>query len=158
MQQYSFTLMQTLHLLALVPCLFAVLLLMLLKKRDMIILVPALFFAALAASFALGLEELLFVPRSVMHVSLVWVESLLPALCFLLIIQLWRDQLPAFYYWLILALPIVGGSLFVQHCSWMRHACQMVTALTRKIFAHSISFLPAALLFYCSWCIWDGCQ
>lgn len=112
MQQLSFNLLETLHMLALLPCLFALAMLLFIGGLKLKILVPSLFFVALSTSFLLGLSGLIGLPRFGMMLF-IWIESLQPALCFLLIMQLWLGRIPPPVYWLILCLPIIGGSSLV---------------------------------------------
>lgn len=150
-QGAMFSLLETLQLVALLPCLFAVALLVFLHRDWREVLVPLLFFLSLAASFLAGIvpaaapdnaqEELL--------AGLVWIESLQPALCFLLIIQLWRNRFPPPVYWLILALPVLGGSSLLyaslrleEVCLW-QGGCLEAGALRTLyfLFATSLIFL-----------------
>ncbi len=113
MQEVSFNLSETLNLVALLPCFFAIALLLTLNQFSTKILVPCLFFLALSGTFLLGLWPSFFPKDTQFLPALIWLESLQPALCFLLIVQLWRQRIPSVAYWLILALPIVGGSSLV---------------------------------------------
>jgi AraC-like DNA-binding protein len=113
MQEVSFSLSETLHMVALLPCLFAIILLFTLNRFSATIIVPCLFFLSLSGTFLLGLWPSLFPSQAQPMPALIWLESLQPAVCFLLIVQLWRQRVPSWAYWLILALPIVGGSSLV---------------------------------------------
>ncbi len=99
------------QLIALGPCLFIVLYLAWqLRARPKVSLVPLLYFLALGGSFFLpiltifpSLETLWL--RGLMLLS----TQLLPELGFLLLLQLILRKPPPLPYWLVLALPLLGG-------------------------------------------------
>lgn len=109
--QSLITLLQALQLVALAPCVFVIAFLLVNARDYRAILVPCLYFSALAASFLLPLFTL-WPDWSMGQIyrSLIFIQSLLPALSFLLIIQFATAQMPRASYWLILALPLIGGS------------------------------------------------
>lgn len=109
------TLLQAMQLVALAPCVFIIVFLLLSGRDYRRIAVPCFYFTALAASFILpllwpapyggeGQEGGFF------YGGLIFLQSLLPALSFLLIIQFASGGVPKPVYWLILALPLIGGS------------------------------------------------
>ncbi|MCH2547508.1 MAG: helix-turn-helix domain-containing protein [Alphaproteobacteria bacterium] len=110
------TLLQALQLVALAPCLFVILFLVITAHERRLILVPCLYFTALASSFIIPLlaiwpmfngdsDQAMFTRG-----GLIFIQSLLPALSFLLIIQFAIGKTPRPLYWAILALPLLGGS------------------------------------------------
>lgn len=109
----SFNLRETLHAVALLPCLFSIVLLFVVSRTPASIVVPALFFLVLSASFFIGLAPVLYPGEEQLLTFLIWLESTQPAICFLLVVQLWRKQVPGPLYWLILALPVIGGTSLV---------------------------------------------
>lgn len=119
------TTLQALQLVALPPSLFVVCFLLLVTRNLSHSIIPALYFLALACSFTLPLLDIF--PsvaasqgwRSVLLLG----ESLLPALSFLLIMQLLLGRPPTFMYWLILALPLLGGSLLIYGSVYGGEAC-----------------------------------
>lgn len=105
------TVLQAMQLVALAPCLFVIAFLLSTAREYRMVVVPCLYFTALAASFLLPLLELW--PERLhgtFHLILIFIQSLLPALSFLLILQFAGGRVPALGYWGILALPLVGGS------------------------------------------------
>lgn len=105
------SLLQALQLVALAPCLFVIVFLLTTHRHRLQVVVPCLYFAALAASFILPLLELwpqLF--RHPVYSGIIFAQTLLPALSFLLIIQFATGKVPPPLYWGILALPLIGGS------------------------------------------------
>lgn len=114
MQEVLLSLFQALQLVALGPCLFIVFFLLVTVRRLPTVLVPCLYFLSLSASFILPLLPLVELDDSAkMFGGLLFVESLTPALSFLLILQFIYGRPPLPAYWLILALPVVGGSSFI---------------------------------------------
>lgn len=103
------TLLQALQLVALAPCLFVILFLLLAVRRADA-LVPCLYFSALAACFLFPLLPLWGEYGEWPRGALLFMQSLLPAFSFLLIIQFAQARVPPLPYWGILALPLVGGS------------------------------------------------
>lgn len=110
------TLLQALQLVALAPCLFVVAYLLLTVRDYRQVIVPTLYFLSLACAFTLPLLDLwpqlnveLALGRMVRG-GLIFTQSLLPALSFLLIMQFARGRIPALAYWGVLALPAIGGS------------------------------------------------
>lgn len=148
MQDLSFSLLQALHLVALLPCLFVVALLVMLHGASSKILVPCLFFFALGASFMLGLLPVFFPHWYIPAFGLIWLESLQPALCFLLIIQLWRNQTPQALYWLILSVPILGGTSLVVGSMVGQQLCLVGEyCLKSNELRHLYQFFATAFIF-----------
>lgn len=103
--------LQALQLVALAPCVFVIVFLLTTQRERMRILVPCLYFMALAASFLLPLMELWpQLSRHPVYSGVIFAPTLLPALSFLLIIQFATDRVPPPAYWGVLALPLIGGS------------------------------------------------
>lgn len=148
MQHLSFTVVEMLHIVALIPCLFAIILLLVLNRFSLKILVPCLFFVALSSTFLLGLSSVLYTDMPKLQMFFVWLESLQPAFCFLLIIQLWRDRVPSAIYWLILALPIFGGSSLVIASLQLEDFCVMGDYCLQTFELRSLyQFFATALIF-----------
>lgn len=108
------TVLQALQLAALLPCLFVVAFLLLTARERAKVVVPCLYFLALAASFTLPLLDIwaqwAAQKGQLLTGILMFAQSLLPALSFLLIMQFASGRIPPWGYWLVLALPLVGGS------------------------------------------------
>lgn len=110
------TLLQALQLVALAPCLFVMAFLLITARDLQPVIVPCLYFVALACSFMLPLLgvwpqlDIHSGSGGVVYGGLIFVQSLLPAMSFLLIIQFATGAIPRLPYWGILALPLIGGS------------------------------------------------
>lgn len=98
-----------LQLAGLIPSLFVAILVLVLVRHAKSALVPVLYFLVLAASFAGPLQALIGVGPS-MTLPLALVESLQPAVCFLMVVQCLYRKPPPPVYWLVMALPLLGGS------------------------------------------------
>lgn len=123
------TLVQAMQLVALAPCLFVITFLLLRIRQRSGILVPILYFLALASAFLLPLMAIL--PGWDMHedpwratyATLLFVQTLLPALSFLLIMQIILGRIPPPLYWLVLAMPLLGGSPIVYASMLVNELC-----------------------------------
>ncbi len=105
------TFTQALQLVGLGPSLFLVAFLLLTMKRPSHVVVPVGFFLALSAGFI----EPLLTPLDYQHTWLHGVtligQSMIPAMSFLLVIQLTSGKMPSPWYWLVLCVPVFGGGL-----------------------------------------------
>lgn len=124
MHDTLFTVIQALQLVALGPCLFIIFFLLLTSKEASKTIIPVLFFFSLSCSFLLPLTTLLKINSlGAFYVTLLFGESLTPALSFLLIIQFLSSKIPNWKYWLILALPVLGGSSFIYGAVYLDEVC-----------------------------------
>ncbi len=92
------------------PCVFLIGLLLVISKDRQKLIVPILFFASLAAGFLVAFFTKWNIATE-LRAALMIAESLQPACCFLLVSQLITGRIPAFGYWLILLVPVVGGGV-----------------------------------------------
>jgi len=108
-----FSLTQALQLVGLVPCLFIVLFLASLSGRNHQVILPAAYFLSLACTFALPIVGIFFpdTPAPRLTGGLLAGESMLAALSFLMILQFVSGRIPPLPYWLMLAIPLMGGSI-----------------------------------------------
>ena len=109
------TITQALQLVGLVPSLFVILFLLTLLPRNREAIVPVFYFLSLCCIFALplvGIYDALAANHWLMG-GLLLGESMLSAFCFLLVMQFINGRVPPLPYWLILALPIIGGSSII---------------------------------------------
>lgn len=115
MTELFLTFNQALQLVGLGPSLFLVAFLMLTMKHFNRIVVPVLFFLGIACAFALPLITLLDTQdhARVLRATLLLGESLIPAVSFLLIVQFATGKIPSPWYWLILSVPMLGGSTLI---------------------------------------------
>ncbi len=115
MKETLLTITQALQLVALVPTLFIAVFIVLALRDPRQSLVPVLYFLALACSFVLPLLEPFpsLQTNKILRVILLFGESLSPAFCYLLVVQFITSRLPPLPHWLVLTLPVLGGSSLV---------------------------------------------
>lgn len=144
------TVLEALQLVALVPCAFVALYLLFAARPRANAVVPVMYFVLLSASFFLQLHGLWDrANHPTIYGALVFAESLQPAVCFLLIMQLLTGRVPKPVYWLILALPVIGGSSLVYGTITAQDIClasdYCVTAASAQtlyaVFSASMIFL-----------------
>ncbi len=149
MNDILLTLFQALQLAALGPCLFIVAFLLLTGKDLRASLVPSLYFVALSASFMIPLLSTI-APSNYQAVlsALLFLESLTPSLSFLLILQFLYGRPAPWPYWLVLAIPIVGGSSFIYGYVYFDDVCLLSTyCIETDSLKVLYSILSAALIF-----------
>jgi AraC-like DNA-binding protein len=118
------TLQQAAPLAALGPCLFAVAFLLLVCRPRLQAIIPSLYFLSLAASFMMPLLPLAGYEKNVtLKIALMGMESLSPALCYLLVLELIYRRTPHYSHWFILAAPLVGGLPFVYGMLFEERIC-----------------------------------
>lgn len=124
MAEVTISLLQALQLAGLLPCAFVILLLVVVTRHYGRIVVPVCFFLSLICSFMQPLLSVLPWWNSPnISMALVLGETLQPALGFLLVIQFLTGKPPVPFYWLILALPIVGGSSLIYSAEMADELC-----------------------------------
>jgi AraC-like DNA-binding protein len=116
MDNPTLTLTQALQITALTPTLFIIILLARSSRHhNTRSVVPLLYFITLACAFVWPLRGLL--PEgavgSVLSAIILTVRSMNSAVSFLLMVQLQLARVPPPPYWLVLTLPIIGGSSFI---------------------------------------------
>lgn len=151
MQDTLLSLFQALQLVALGPCLFIVAFLLLTVRRPAAVIVPCLYFLSLAASFTLPLLPVLqplSTGTTTLLGALLFAESLTPALSFLLILQFIHGRPPALLFWLVLTIPIIGGTSFIYGVLNFEEVClrqsYCLPATSLKTLYHLLS---SALIF-----------
>jgi AraC-like DNA-binding protein len=115
MSEMLLTITQALQLVALAPSIFVIAFLVCTSKRDGDNFVPIFYFLALGASFLIPLLSI-FGEVDEMRVYLGWLmfaANLSPAFSFLLIVQFLHGARPPLLYWLVLTIPIFGGTPFI---------------------------------------------
>ncbi len=126
MQDVLLTFFQALQLVALGPCLFIIAFLLLTGRHPAKVIIPVLYFLSLSASFLLPLLPLFLPQAEMMHYgTLLFIESLTPALLFLLVLQFIYARMPHPLYWLVLAIPVIGGSSFIYGVLHFDDICLM---------------------------------
>lgn len=119
MTEITVSILQALQMVALLPSVFIVCLLVVLTKDYRRIVVPVAFFITLTSGALITLAPLLFGPSDSISASMVLASSFQPACCFLLVVQFLSARVPKWPYWLVMLLPVVGGSLMVS--AYMSH-------------------------------------
>lgn len=150
MQEIFLTLNQALQLVALLPCLFIIVFLVLTAERTRSVVVPCLYFVALACSFILPLLALNadLDQELTLRAVLLLGESAQPALSFLLIVQLLIGRIPSSKYWLILAVPLVGGGLMAYATLLGAEACFAETICVDSVTVHTLYHVAGASLIF----------
>ena len=149
------TILQSLQLVGLAPSLFVMAFLLLTARHLRKSIVPVLFFLTLSSSFLLPLSDILPLEGQTAHGSLLFIQSMFAAVSFLLVIQFLRGDIPSWPYWMILALPVVGGGplvyglLFVDELCFTGNQCVSVLSIKAlyNIFAASSIFLLLIMQF-----------
>jgi AraC-like DNA-binding protein len=122
------TIYQALQLVGLTPSLFIIIFLCFTLFKNRQALIPILYFLALSCSFALPLVDLVEGLSSNVWImsGLMFGESVLTSCCFLLIMQFLLGRIPPFPYWLVFAVPLVGGSALIYlNVSAAGHECML---------------------------------
>lgn len=111
----ALTLTQALELVGLAPCILVVVFLLGLARRNVQVLIPACYFVSLACGFALPLLDIFFPfsPHRGLTGALLLGESMLVAFGFLMILQFMTGRVPPLRYWLVLAIPAIGGGVLL---------------------------------------------
>ncbi len=110
MNDMLFTLNEALQLVALGPVLFILFFLLVSVRNPQAVLLPSLYFLSLSCSFLLPLSSLWSpLQHSTVHNIIVIGDTMNIALAFLLVMQFLLGKMPPPLYWLVLAVPLVGG-------------------------------------------------
>lgn len=151
MSEILLTVTQALQMVGLAPCIFVIAFLLCASRPGPDHVVPILYFVGLGFAFLLPLLGV-FIELTewpVVQAVLLVVESMIPALSFLLIIQFVVGRIPPFLYWFILLLPLVGGTSFIylslqaQEVCIDQNRCVMTEDLRTlyNVFASALIFL-----------------
>lgn len=101
---------ETIQLAAILPSFFVFFYLLALARNYSAIIVPVLYFFSLCCSFLLPILAIFpELEGRLIRGFLTFNEHLAPELGFLLIVQLVLRKTPSWQFWLILALPLIGG-------------------------------------------------
>jgi len=103
---------QALQIPGLTMCVLTLVFLFVMDRPPSLFIVPAIYFLAVTASFFIPLINQ-FEISSEMHGALILAETMISAMSFLLIIQLTTGRVPTWIYWLVLAVPLIGGRSIV---------------------------------------------
>jgi len=153
------TFTQALQLVGLAPSLFVILFLLALSARNKQAIVPIFYFAALVSSFAMPLLDL-YPPQlrnKWVEGGLLLGESTLTAFSFLLISQFITGRIPTFKHWLILAIPLLGGSSLIyatmlqnSYACAKDQTCPDVATIKTLYHVFSSSVIFLLLMYYTS--------
>jgi AraC-like DNA-binding protein len=153
------TLTQALQLVGLAPCLFVILFLCVLSTRNRQAIIPIFYFIALVCSFALPLLDLYpaAARNHFVEGGMLLAESTLTAFSFLLICQFMSGRVPSLPYWLVLAIPFLGGSSLI-YASLLQEpdtclidqSCWDISTIKTLYHVFSSSFIFLLLLYYAS--------
>lgn len=107
------------------PCFFVAAYLLSAWKNIHQTFLPALYFMALGGLFLLPIAESLSDPshKGFITAALLLIDNILPELSFLLILQFLMGKRPPWIYWLILAIPLIGGSPFIYLALTQNEVC-----------------------------------
>jgi AraC-like DNA-binding protein len=153
------TLTQALQLVGITPSLFVIFLLLALSVRNRQAIIPIFYFAALICSFSLPLLEIY--PEQLRNrwvdAGLLLGDSTLTAFSFLLICQFMIGRVPSFGYWLVLTIPLLGGSSLIyagmlqnSYACANDQACPDVRMINTLYHVFSSSAIFLLLLYYIS--------
>ncbi|MBY0406722.1 MAG: hypothetical protein K2Q01_03460, partial [Rickettsiales bacterium] len=153
------TLTQALQLVGLTPCLFVILFLCVLSARNRQAIIPIFYFAALVCSFLIPLLDLYppLMDNHALEGAVLVGESTLTAFSFLLICQFMSGRVPSLGYWLVLTIPLLGGSSLIyagiiqakEACA-PDETCWDVTTIRTLYHIFSSSFIFLLLIYYAS--------
>jgi AraC-like DNA-binding protein len=109
----KFTLTEALQIAALLPCIFIVLYLIIAIKNKKLTIIPILYFISLSAGLIYRLLAAGAPVPMPLSFILMFIDSFMPALSFLLILQLTFNKVPPPIFWGILAVPAIAITPFV---------------------------------------------
>lgn len=149
---------QAFQLAAIGPCLFIAVLLLLSLRNFRQTFLPAMYFVALSSVFLIPLVKTVFGASEggLFYATLLLLENMLPELSFLLIIQFATGARPRLPFWLVLAIPLIGGSPFIyltlsgRDMCMADDVCYQTTYLLKlyRVFGASLIFM--LLVFFIS--------
>lgn len=139
---------QTIPLLALGPCLFAVAFLWLACRPRVKAIIPSLYFLSLAASFALPLLPLIDQHNPTLLFCLRLMVAAAPAFCYLLVLSLLNQRAMPSGHWLILAAPLLGEASLIHVQGQRERLCLLSDICMESASAFMLyHVLMAALIF-----------
>lgn len=158
MSEMLITITQALQLVALAPTIFVVAFLMVITRADGRNVVPVLYFLSLGAGFVYNLLPIWYGDEGGVWLKggLLLAAYSLPALSFLLVMQFLQAKMPPPMYWLILLVPLLGGSPFIYTTLIASDVCLdnrlcLVTEDLRQLYyvvSSSVIFLFLTVLFF----------
>jgi AraC-like DNA-binding protein len=121
------TISQSVQMMALAPCIFVIIYLLLTRSKLTSVIIPVLYFTGLICGLLLPLlSAFTIITINPYVISLLKLgESFHTALSYLFIIQLIIGRAPGFLYYLILAVPLVGGSSYIYAAQISEEVCNL---------------------------------
>ncbi len=156
MTEILLTITQALQLVAIAPCIFVIAFLLCSAKSDGDNVVPIFYFLTLACTFIIPLLPIFGDIGESTQVKglLLMGASMNVAASFLLVIQFLEGRIPAWPYWGILLLPLLGGGGFIYVTLFSTEVCLDKTCypteslrMLYNVFSASLIFLLLVLLF-----------
>lgn len=136
-----FTVTQSVQMVILAPCVLMILYFLTMVKHRTLAVIPVLYFVVLGiGSLHLLLPVLL--PSSVnpwLDFIVVFAESLIPALSFLLVVQFIMSKVPPLQHWSVLAVPLCAASPFIYGMVFTEELCVMVDACFSSAYAYHLN-------------------
>lgn len=116
---------QAIQLAALGPCILIIFYIILSSTKFKLSILPILFFVSLSLNFLLPIISLFpeFEKNKIIDAIYLFNKNTLPAISFLLIIQFLLSAIPPPIYWLVLAIPLVGGAPFTYLATYQDLIC-----------------------------------
>lgn len=107
LSQTSLTFVQSLQMVALIPCIIVIFYLLYAAKQKELVVIPVLYFLSLISGILNSLFPAFTDYKNLMGFFLLG-EIFIPSLSFLMIFQLVLNRIPPAYYWFILAIPVIA--------------------------------------------------
>jgi len=150
-QSIALSLIQALQIVALAPCLLVIVHLVSTVTVKKFVLIPVLYFIALSYGFIYYLVPVFTQANYVNTASsiLLYGESFIPAISFLLIYQFITNRLPSIVLWLILLIPAFEALPFVYNAVYNEKFCIAANFCLNSNNAFHINYIViAAIMFF----------
>gem|GEM_PF-1081079 len=115
--QLQFSLNEALQLAALLPCAFVIVYLLATTHKKSNVAISIIYFLSLSSGLLYRMMEVLYNnPEAHPYLAffLLMADSMMPAVSFLLILQMTMQRVPPPLYWLILAFPVLATGPFIR--------------------------------------------
>lgn len=131
------------------PCIVIIVYLFFATENKLIIVIPVLYFFSILCSFLLPILSI-FPEFDITYVrtAIMFNEYMEPELAFLLILQFILRKPPSIFYWLIMAVPFIGGGSFIYLSVQQEDACFFTIAcISSKDLMSVYSAVTSAVIF-----------
>ncbi|MCI5049279.1 MAG: helix-turn-helix transcriptional regulator [Rickettsiales bacterium] len=115
--ELTVSLHQAIQLVGLLPCVFMMVLLVILTDSYQKIVIALVYFLCLCAFFIEPLLPLIGMATYPLPIAIQWLQTAYTAFCFLLVVQFYHSRLPKGREWLICFIPLFLGSM-VTHAQF----------------------------------------